>query len=195
MYMQRRSHLYLVPGVATFCMVLQLLVPGTNVIAAACTFNLPGQAQGLPWARCDRPRVNVIAVPWRQAVSTELLWNNLTNSLNLPHNNLQSYLKHPSKFLETFLKHPQNTLWSSLSTLKTSPKYSSIIIETPFKLLWNNLKNLLETPFKSIRNTIETIEDFKDTKGKKGRTKTRTHKLIEWQRLFLSSSSQLKNLS
>ena len=109
-----------------------------------------------------------------------------------PHNNLQSYLKHPSKFLETFLKHPQNPLWSSLSTLKTSPKYSSIIIETPYKLLWNNLKNLLETPFKSIRNTIETIEDFKDTKGKKGRTKTRTHELIEWQRLFLSSSSQLK---
>ena len=47
--------------VATFCMVLQLPAPGTNVIARACTFNLPGQAQCMPWARCDRPGVNVIA--------------------------------------------------------------------------------------------------------------------------------------
>ena len=40
---------------------LQLLAPGTNVIAAACTFNSAGQAQGMPWARCDRPGVHVIA--------------------------------------------------------------------------------------------------------------------------------------
>ena len=34
---------------------------GRNVITAACTFNSAGQAQGMPWARCDRPGVNVIA--------------------------------------------------------------------------------------------------------------------------------------
>ena len=50
-----------VPGVEIPCKTLQLLAPGTNVIAAACTFNLPGQAQGMPWARFDRPGVNVIA--------------------------------------------------------------------------------------------------------------------------------------
>ena len=61
MYMQWRSHSCLVPGVAIPCKTLQLLASGTNVIAAACTFNSAGQAQGMPWARCDRPGVHVIA--------------------------------------------------------------------------------------------------------------------------------------
>ena len=45
----RQSHLR--RGDHIYPMVLQLLAPGTN---------LPGQAQGMPWARCDRPGVNVI---------------------------------------------------------------------------------------------------------------------------------------
>ena len=40
---------------------MQNIATGMNVIAGVCTFNLPGQAQCMPWARCDRPGVNVIA--------------------------------------------------------------------------------------------------------------------------------------
>ena len=40
---------------------MQNVATGMNVIAGACIFNLPGQAQCMPWARCDRPGVNVIA--------------------------------------------------------------------------------------------------------------------------------------
>ena len=59
--------------VATFCMVLQILAPGMNVIAGTCTFNLPGQAQGMPWARCDR----------RVGQKTSFFWNSI-KALNFP---------------------------------------------------------------------------------------------------------------
>ena len=60
-YRQQRSHYCLVPGVAIPCETLQLPAAGMNVIAEACTFNLPGRAQGMPWAKCDRRGVYMIA--------------------------------------------------------------------------------------------------------------------------------------
>ena len=105
-------------------------------------------------------------------------------------------MKHPSilvetpfkflwNFIESFLKLPWNTLKTlSENTLETSLKTRETYLKHPlnFKLHLN----FLEIPLKLFR----TRKNSNDTKRKKrdGRTKTWT----EWQRHFLSCSSQLK---